>query len=104
MNIKVIERNERDEVAVLRGNLGESTEILKRSLAMGCVLPDLCLQDLVEFHIHRYFWSWFSVWVVLVTFVCVHLSMTFKDMLILISFLCRRKRTNLSQYHSSCVL
>lgn len=53
MKIKVIERNERDEVAVLRGNLGESTKILKRSLAMGCVLPDVCLQDPVELHIHR---------------------------------------------------
>lgn len=55
MKIKVIERNERDEVAVMRGNLGESTEILKRSLAMGCVLPDVCLQDPVELHIHRCF-------------------------------------------------
>ena len=55
MKIKVIERNERGEVAVLRENLGESTEILKRSLAMGCVLPDISLQDLVELHIHRCF-------------------------------------------------
>lgn len=55
VKIKVTERNERDEVAVLRGNLGVSTEILKRSLAMGCVLPALCLQDLAEFHIHRCF-------------------------------------------------
>lgn len=62
VKIKVIERNERDEVAVLRRNLGERTEILKRSLAMGCVLPDVCLQDLVELHIYQCFWSWFSVW------------------------------------------
>lgn len=55
MKVKVTERNERDKVAVLRGNLGVSIEILKRSLAMGCVLPDLCLQDLVEFHIHQCF-------------------------------------------------